>query len=449
MATTAFAACADKTTPAPEQDPAFTAAGGNIIGGFATAGDEAFGTVGLVDKGEYKMLCSATLIAPQVVLTAKSCALFVDDGVTDGAYVGRPLLVKNQMAFATGNAVAPTAQYEIVDVRTSPLNDGGFVGLGNNVAVYFLKEAVVNVKTINVSMAAATNVLLGKKAVVMGYGSQTHLQDLSGELDGTRRAGQMTIANLEGNVNELAYGSFDGFWTALMADLANALGKDAVADCLADGDCTAMLKDWYNQPLLAGSELWAAKAEGDAVACNGDTGGPLLKKVLAADGTASLQVLGVISGGVGSMHLACDYGTVVATFPDEAQDMLKEALAWVDPCLVTTGVTMPTNGQCDGTVVSRCVSLQSDEGERRVISLDCADLLQVCTIVDGQAACADSAADDGGTTGPTGTTGSGGHGNGPVVVTPPKPGNIQTGVERFSIGHAWSAKQLFARLLNL
>jgi secreted trypsin-like serine protease len=119
--------------------------------------------------------------------------------------------------------------------------------------------------------------------------------------------------------------------------------------------------------------------EGDAQACYGDSGSPIVK----ADKQGKLVAYGVVSGGVGSSTLVCDFGGVDAIFGPEVMTFLQEAQAWVDPC---SG--MSTSGVCKGRKAQRCTN--PNEGPRRPIEFDCSLIGQVCaTQRDGSAGCSD------------------------------------------------------------
>ncbi len=429
FASAAFVACGSESTTTQDPTPSFQAEEGEIIGGFATSGYEAVGTVGIVHEGKYYMLCSATLVSQQVVLTAKHCAIFLPDMFTPQEYWFQPLTWAFKLAFATGNAVEPSALYDVVDLEVSPVQEGGFVGLGNDVAVMYLGQGAKDVKTIAFSTEPPPADLLGKKAIAIGYGSQTNLQDLTGELNGTRKVGQTTVSAYEGKVYEFIFGSYEAF----LGMLAEIYGQDAVDECLADQECKTMVEGWYNDSnLLSGYELWTSKQPGDAVTCHGDSGGPLLKKLAKADGTSQMAILGVVSGGMGSDTLACDYGTVYATLGPQTQDLLKRALSWTDPCSPTEGVTVSTAGSCEGTVATRCTT--PTEGPRRLSVIDCAELDQTCGLVDGLAGCVDP------------ETGEGTPTTEPTRAPAPTPNVMQGAVERAAIGKTGSpAQALFAK----
>ena len=107
-----------------------------IIGGFDAPGGSlnAVGTLGMKNRtGQYNFFCSATLIGPQTVLTAKHCAV-----VLKGALRGMKLVNLVPVYFAVGpDSVHPTELVEAIAADTSPLSQGGLVEMGNDVAVSF------------------------------------------------------------------------------------------------------------------------------------------------------------------------------------------------------------------------------------------------------------------------------------------------------------------------
>ena len=120
-------------------------------------------------------------------------------------------------------------------------------------------------------------------------------------------------------------------------------------------------------------------AKGDAQACYGDSGSPVIR----ADSNGNLVAYGVISGGIGSSQLICDYGGVDAVFGPDVLTFLQTAKQWVDPC---KGLSVA--GKCNGKVAQRCTSPL--EGPRRLVKFNCGSLGQVCAIQpDGTAGCSD------------------------------------------------------------
>ena len=103
----------------------------DIVGGVdaKSAKLDAIGTVGTKDyEGNYDFFCTATLIGPKVVLTAKHCATY---GPNEA-----PRLANEKIYFAVGaDAKAPKQVIEAVDVILAPINEGGFIEYGGDVAL--------------------------------------------------------------------------------------------------------------------------------------------------------------------------------------------------------------------------------------------------------------------------------------------------------------------------
>ena len=344
-----------------------------IIGGFDAKGASlnAIGTVGTLDgKGQFQFFCSATLIGPQTVLTAKHCAV-----VLDGSWAGMKLVNLLPIYFAVGpDSLHPIEMVEAIAADVSPKSEGGFVGLGSDVSVYHLKTAITSVKPMPVSATSLTDADVGHKYVSIGFGAQDVLEDTTGYLKATRKMGYATLNALRGKSFELMLGSFDAF----IASMVSIYGKEII-DANMD-----LMHTWYDETVLfEGYEAWLGHAAGDAQTCHGDSGGPLLHKATAADGSVRNEIFGVVSGGWFSSQLTCDYGTFYATVgaPD-VQSFIQTGLNYQDPC-----ANLPDEGTCAGTVATRCT--HKYEGDRRAVTVDCADLDQVCGVSNGTVACLD------------------------------------------------------------
>jgi hypothetical protein len=144
-------------------------------------------------------------------------------------------------------------------------------------------------------------------------------------------------------------------------------------------DCTntAFARGIYESTRLEeGNEALAGLAEGDVRPCYGDSGGPLVR--LSEDG--GLVVYAVVSSAVGRFSGLCGPGAVYAAFDDEVLAFIEAQKDWEDPC------DIDTNGVCEGSVATRCTTLQ--EGERREVSFDCATVGATCeTQSDGSVGC--------------------------------------------------------------
>lgn len=342
-----------------------------IIGGFdaKAASLNAVGTIGLIDEatGQYSFFCTGTLIAPQTVITAKSCAIVTN---TSSAFFGMKLVNLEKIFFAVGpDANAPVKVVEAIAADLSPVNEGGFVYLGNDVAVLHLISPVEGVKPIAVADLPLTDKDVDQAYVALGFGTKDVYEDLSGVFSATRSAGKNTLRALQGKTFELMLGS----WDAFIAQMVEIYGQDIV-DAYMD-----IFEGWYAEELLSGYEAYVGNKPGDVQTCNGDAGGPLVGREMGEK-----KIFGIASAQWFSKQKTCDYGSFYATFGTETYKMLETASKYEDPC--AGGITAV--GSCDGEVATRCTD--KFEGDRRLSQMDCSLLDQVCAIGnDGKAGCFD------------------------------------------------------------
>ena len=132
-------------------------------------------------------LCTGTLIAPRVVLTAKHCVQ--EQGATEPA---------PPSAFSIGigpSAQRPMASYRVITVRTTPGSyREGLRGLtGIDIAVLTLETAVFGVEPLPIRRDRATDAT-GDPVIVVGYG-----QIPTGDA-GTKYRGSTTISYFAGDV---------------------------------------------------------------------------------------------------------------------------------------------------------------------------------------------------------------------------------------------------------
>jgi len=379
---------------------------------------DAIGTIGVTQSysdcysGERveqrRVVCSASLISERVVLTAKHCV----EALLGSGSDSKPY-------FAMGpDSDNPVRVIDIVDKKRSPVDTGGFNFLGRDVAVVYLATPVTDVKPLRV--AALPDNAIGERFGAIGYG----LQDNS-FTSGTRTAGSVTLNAVEGRVYELIFGSYEAYRDWYMnvnrpgffePDVDPVVSRDAgtrpgpldagvqpgptadgavlppptldagVPPSEGESRPDGGVPDWLEQSirdeyentlLLPGYEAYVGNRPGDAQLCHGDSGSPLVREI-----NGELVAYGVVSGGIFSNELVCDYGAVYATFGPETLTFLSAASVWIDAC---DGASV--QGSCAGTNATRCTSF--DEGVRRITVTDCSLLGQTCAVAsDGSAVCA-------------------------------------------------------------
>ena len=171
----------------------------NLIGGFAANDMRLDGSGSMVvvyPFGYTDLLCSAALLTPESVLTAKHCAEAIAFAYGFGAKIG----------YAIGpNSAYPRQVVEVVAFETAPGDFGGFVGYGRDVAVLHLDHPLTGAPTVDVAALGDGDV--GNPFAAIGYG----VQDNSFSY-GTRRLGKQTLKGREGKIFEIMFGSFEAFY---------------------------------------------------------------------------------------------------------------------------------------------------------------------------------------------------------------------------------------------
>lgn len=343
-----------------------------IIGGFDAKAKnlDAIGTIGTADPGQpYAFTCTATLIAPSIVITAKHCAMVTD---TASPLFGQKLVNLMPMFFAVGpDANDPAKVVEIIATDLSPGNVGGAYELGNDVALMHLIEPIVDVTPLKIANGDFSTTDLNRGFASVGFGSKDNYEDLSGYLSSTRSSGKATLRALEGKYYELMFGTWDKFFTAMKSYFGVAVATKY----------EAVIHGWFDNTKIMGGgyEVWAGAAAGDGQVCHGDTGGPLLGKE-----NTEKKIYGIASSIFFSSQLVCDYGTTYATFGEKTRKMISEGELYVDPC----GGRVTSNGTCNGDVATRCTAKW--EGDRSLSKIDCSILDQKCVVTEsGRVGCSD------------------------------------------------------------
>jgi hypothetical protein len=346
-----LAACA----PDAGDAPALGTTAEDIIGGFpaTSAKLNAVGALGIASaNGSFTPFCSGTLINPTMVLTAKHCVSSVDPA---------------QLVFLIGpNAFAPVRVVPARGVAVEPTLTGGLIDFGSDVGILHLAQPVNDVTPFPI--AALTSARIGSRMVSLGYGVQNNNLTF-----GTRQSGSMTMKATGGSVFAAIFGTFQNFLQNGAARLFPDLDPNNPAQL-------AILHQQFDETLLLdGIEAWFGGGAGDAQACTGDGGGPVTARV----GTQTV-VFGVSSWGFGSNATCTLDGSAYAS-------MNPVSLDFVD--YETHCPLVPRAGTCDGlTVALRCAG--ADEGGHRELRTDCGELGQICGIdQNGALGCIDDPCD--------------------------------------------------------
>jgi len=330
----------------------------DIIGGVDATGAKlnAIGAVGnKVGESGFDYFCTATLIAPDLVLTAKHCA-------TDGPPANRRHMDNDDVYFAVGpDSTKPLKMVKAKDVVIAPVNEGGFVKYGSDVAIYVLAEPITDIKPLRFAKAHLSRDQVGKPYTAVGYGVRDRERT-----SGQRRAGAVTLRAVDGKPMQAIFENKDAFFGYL---------REKEGDSYIESNKTR-LEEFWEFSLLDQHEAYLGLGQDDAQPCSGDSGGPLVHK--AADG--ELEVVAVVSGSFKGWKYPCSLlGESYATLGPKVQEMIRDTQA-------CKGV--PIEGKCEGTVAVRCVS--DAEGPQKVTKTDCGLINQVCKIdANHKAACVD------------------------------------------------------------
>ena len=331
----------------------------DIIGGVDATGAKlnAIGSVGnKVGDSGFRYFCTATLIAPDLVLTAKHCA-------TDGPPANRRHMEDDAVYFAVGpDSTKPLQMVRAKDVVISPVDEGGFVKYGSDVAIYILESPITDVKPMRFAKSALAKDQVGNIFTAVGFGVRDRESN-----SGQRRAGAVTLRAADGKPMQAMFENKDAL-------LAYLLEKEDEAYIQAN---QSRLDEFWDFTLLDSYEAYLGLGKDDSQPCSGDSGGPLVRK--GDDG--ELEVVAVVSGSFKGRKYRCSLlGESYATFGPKVQDLIRDTIA-------CKGV--PIDGSCDGTFAVRCVS--DAEGPQKVTRTDCGLINQICAVdaVSKKAGCVD------------------------------------------------------------
>lgn len=245
-----------------------------IVDGTRVAKGALMAVIGLTRPGDWVPSCTATLIAPDIALTAGHCFCGAHPTNGDG-YVGDDASILGGL------------YYKIVDVKPLPTCVGSLPE-GPDLAVVRLKVPVRNVTPVSFAPSALT--ATAKEFRVSGFGA----------ID--RNASVYTWQKMEAKVPTIS------------------------SDCTGQVGGKPLAQVYGCRP---GTEIVAGQRRSPDT-CSGDSGGPLL---VAADGTGgapsspALMLSGVTSRSIRNAPQPCGSGGVYVRLTDGAKDFVAKAIA--------------------------------------------------------------------------------------------------------------------------
>ena len=298
-----LSACAGEAGDAPEQA---SETAQPIIGGTPAVGDKYAAVGALVEAFDdpyygvlaFNTFCSATLVGPQAIVTARHCAKYLDS----------PTYPDLQVFFAIGengyfaDQYIPVTSYEAAPTP-SPTN-GLLLDGGRDVAVMQLgsePEGVVPAK-----IGRFTKHMLGQKFELVGFGRNDDFND-GARYHGYGRARQMHGLWYSALFDHNPWKYWNWYWTDANTEPTWKEGREW----------------WRTYRLESGFELLLGGDDGEALGCYGDSGGPMVR----GHNANSLTVYGVGFATEASKSRVCDNGSAFLVFhKKEIWDFLNDAL---------------------------------------------------------------------------------------------------------------------------
>ena len=302
LASAALSACTQSASE--EQADTLASSTQAILGGAPTT-SAAYAAVGALvyyypEIGVLDVFCSGTLVAPKAITTARHCTPSIDLALESG-------LVP---AFAIGpDAFNPVAVIPITDYVKAPAAPGNEKGLlmdgGRDVAVAHLESAPAGVTP--AKLGSWDDKMVGTSFDIAGYGVST-----PDHFYGQKFVGKATARAINGKWYPLLFGNkFESFESWYYTDSPSAQRTEAEA------------KAWWKDYKLENKyELLAGGLAGEAVACNGDSGGPLLRGTTAA----TLTTYGVSFAVENTISSACGLGGGYLVFNAKMLAFVKGAI---------------------------------------------------------------------------------------------------------------------------
>lgn len=268
-----------------------------ILGGTA-AHEQALNAIGALvlqdPHGRLDVVCTATLVRADVVLTAKHCTMYRN---------GAPLLDDGQVFFAVGpNATVPELLVEVVAAEAAEPNHGGVAELGSDMALLRLRHPLPHLSPLRFATSSLSEASIGTHLTTYGYGLTEEVCGRASIRKSQRQRGASVLKAIRGNVFDLIYG-----------DRATYMRQ-----AVRNRDVASAQRRYETGQLLELYEVWTEPGVDGSQTCFGDSGGPVMAIEHGED-----VVVGVTSWSWSSDSRPCDYGAVVAVLGPDSRSLLS------------------------------------------------------------------------------------------------------------------------------
>jgi len=318
LALLAASACAFETAPdTATSDLEGTAAKEQAVFGGEPATKKRYKPIGAIairyvyeEPGQppfvyFNPICSATLVDDKAIVTARHCtqalANYEAEGNPGYFLIGDDTTAPEQVLRIQGWKEAPS----------SPSHPGLLFDGGRDVAVAYLQDCPRKVEPAKIGEFKPK--MVKDKFEIVGYGWNDSLIEEYGPgayTIGTRFAGNVKGRALSGAWYPLLFnGDYDAYLEWYFTD--------AVTGSPSEEEAAAW---WEAFTLEPNYELLAGGREGEALGCNGDSGGPLLLK------EKDLTVVGISFAVESSQSTICTLGGGYLVFNKEMKRFVESAL---------------------------------------------------------------------------------------------------------------------------
>lgn len=255
----------------------------------------------------YDSFCTGTLVADTAVLTAKHCTEAASEYLAAGLEL---YFTIGSSTFEPEQALPIVGWKEALDSNKHP---GLLLNGGRDVAVAYLGEEPVGV------VPAKLGVFKDKQRQddfeIIGFGYNDYYLEEYGFYDiGTKMAGKAGGRSLGGPWYSLLFnGDYDAYFEWYLTD----------ADTGGQSPTPEQALEWWNiYNLEPGYELLAGGRANEALACFGDSGGPL-----AVSKKNKLTVYGVSFAVEGSQSTICNLGGAYLVLNEKMHAFVEKAIA--------------------------------------------------------------------------------------------------------------------------